>query len=120
MMVRANTKLGTDITLHDLRHTYAMRLAGDRNLLVTDVQALLRHKSLTTTQVYPRARADEVIERVREHYAREPEPPAPSLNYDPTDLAVLFGAGSQMRNAAGDLWARRHRRTRTGVCVGSG
>lgn len=59
-------------------------------MLITDVQALLRHKSLVSTQVYLRCRLDELVERMREHYATPRPSPRPSPRYDPVDMATLF------------------------------
>lgn len=88
---RANDQLGANISFHDLRHTYCMRLLDDPNLLITDVQRLIRHRSLTSTQVYARARIDELVVKMRAHYARpEPPEPAPDPAYDPAAMAVLF------------------------------
>ncbi|GLV76065.1 hypothetical protein Shyhy02_40650 [Streptomyces hygroscopicus subsp. hygroscopicus] len=50
MFERANTKAGTSATLHALRHTAAYRMAEDPNLPLTDVQFVLGHRQLTTTQ----------------------------------------------------------------------
>jgi integrase len=88
---RANDTLGANITFHDLRHTYAMRLMADPNLLITDVQRLLRHRSLTSTQIYARAQIDELVAKMRAHYTRPaPAPPRPGAEYDPTAMSVLF------------------------------
>ena len=46
---RANDQLGANISFHDLRHTYCMRLLEDSTMLITDVQRLMRHRSLTST-----------------------------------------------------------------------
>jgi integrase len=90
---RANDKLGANITLHDLRHTCAARMMADPNLAITDVQAVLRHKSLATTSMYGTVALDELITRTLEHHARRaaPPPPRPHPAYDTADLAVLFG-----------------------------
>ena len=90
---RANAKLGTNISLHDLRHTCAMRMVADPELAITDVQAVLRHKHLSSTQVYTKVRLEELIAKTREHHARRaaPAPPRPHVAYDAGDLAVLFG-----------------------------
>ncbi|MEU4323425.1 tyrosine-type recombinase/integrase [Nocardia fluminea] len=88
---RANEQLGANVTFHDLRHTYAMRLMDDPNLLITDVQRLMRHRSLASTQIYARARIDDLVRKMREHYTR-PAPTEPSRDpsYDPAAMAVLF------------------------------
>ncbi|WP_435593859.1 tyrosine-type recombinase/integrase [Nocardia sp. bgisy118] len=88
---RANERLGANVTFHDLRHTYAMRLFDDPNLLITDVQRLMRHRSLASTQIYARARIDDLVRKMREHYTRPaPAEPGPDPSYDPAAMAVLF------------------------------
>jgi site-specific recombinase XerD len=52
MFIRANDAVGTGWTLHDLRHTAAYRLARDPDVPITDVQWVLGHHSLSTTQLY--------------------------------------------------------------------
>lgn len=91
VLERANTSLGTNITMHDLRHTYCYRLMQDPNLLITEVQELMRHRSLASTQIYMRARMDELVVKLQEHYARAPAPPpTPAAGYAAADLQVLF------------------------------
>jgi integrase/recombinase XerD len=93
---RANAQLGTNWSMHDLRHTCAVRMVRDRNLSLRDVQVILGHAHLTTTQVYLEEDDHEVIARVREHHGRQQDQPGPQLpqaagGYDAGDLAVLFG-----------------------------
>ncbi len=91
ILERANTALGGNITFHDLRHTYCYRLLQDPTMLITDVQELMRHKQLTTTQIYSRARMDDLIAKLQEHYARPPAPPpTPAGGYASADPTVLF------------------------------
>jgi integrase len=97
---RANDLLGTNWSMHDLRHTCALRMVRDENLSLRDVQTVLGHANLTTTQIYLQADDREVIERVRRHLTdRETKADVPALpapagsGYDPADLAVLFGNG---------------------------
>jgi integrase len=52
MFERAGAAAGTDATLHSLRHTAAYRMAEDPALPLTDVQLVLGHALLTTTQLY--------------------------------------------------------------------
>ncbi|MFD6241034.1 MULTISPECIES: tyrosine-type recombinase/integrase [Streptomyces] len=52
MFERANAKAGTSATLHALRHTAAYRMSEDPSLPLTDVQFVLGHAQLTTTQHY--------------------------------------------------------------------
>ena len=92
---RVNARLGTNLSLHDFRHTGALRLARDPEVAITDVQAVLRHRWLASTGVYTRARIEDVISRVHEHYRRPPPPPlsTPTWQYASADLAELFGNG---------------------------
>ncbi len=98
---RVNTLLGTNWTMHDLRHTSALRMARDPNLSMRDVQTILGHVHLATTaEHYLVEEEAEVIRRVAQHLADRQEhaddPPAPvAVGYDAHDLNVLFG-----------LWAR--------------
>lgn len=52
MFERVNDRAGTSATLHALRHTAAYRMAEDPALPLTDVQFVLGHAQLTTTQLY--------------------------------------------------------------------
>lgn len=96
MFVRANAVLGANWTLHDLRHTAAYRMARDPDIPLTDVQWVLGHAHLSTTQRYVSAPLEDVIETVLAHHRRRrdqqlrPEPP-PSSDYRPETLDVLFG-----------------------------
>ncbi|GAA5172039.1 hypothetical protein GCM10023321_71360 [Pseudonocardia eucalypti] len=98
MLRRANAKLGTNWSMHDLRHTCALRMAADQDVSLRDVQTILGHTHLeTTAEVYLVEEERHTVERVAEHLARleEPKPPpAPvSTGYRAADLAVLFGDG---------------------------
>jgi len=95
ILQRANDKLGANTTLHDFRHTCAMRMMSDPNMTLADVQTVLRHKSIASTQVYTRVQLDELLTRVHEHHARRAAPPPPQVHpaYDQADLADLFGDG---------------------------
>jgi site-specific recombinase XerD len=95
MFERVNASLGADWTLHDLRHSAAARMARDPQLSLTDVQWVLGHAHLATTEIYLTPSKDEVIEGVLAHHARQSRsreaPPQPAPGYDPQSLAVLFG-----------------------------
>jgi hypothetical protein len=65
MLNRANALLGAKWILHDLRHTAAYRMARDPKLALTDVQWVLGHAHLTTTQIYVSYGRDEIVEAVR-------------------------------------------------------
>jgi integrase/recombinase XerC len=90
---RINDKIGANVTLHDLRHTLCLRLVADPAITLIDAQQVMRHAQITTTGLYLRPRPDEVIAKVHEHYTR-PKPqliPLRGWDYDPGDLADLFG-----------------------------
>lgn len=95
---RANARLGTNWSMHDLRHTASIRMAHDKDMKLTDVQEILGHASITTTAIYLVDDQDNVIRRVREHLnradSRERDPHVPVADgYDPADLETLFGGG---------------------------
>jgi len=98
MFERVNASLGSNWTLHDLRHAAARRMAGDPNLPLMHVQAVMGHAHLTTTERYLAPDRDEVITQVLAHHARQADrrerpspPPPPGPGYDPLSLEVLFG-----------------------------
>jgi site-specific recombinase XerD len=99
MFERVNDAVGSGATLHALRHTAAYRMAEDPAVPLTDVQYVLGHARLTTTQIYTTPRQEDVIARVLAHHAgrghaeRQPPPPAPG--YSPETLQVLFGRTTQ-------------------------
>jgi integrase/recombinase XerD len=94
---RVNQVLGTNWSMHDLRHTCSLRMARDENLSLRDVQTILGHKHLSTTaDVYAVEEEAVVIRRVAQHLAERDQraaapPPAVSHGYDASDLSVLFG-----------------------------
>ena len=100
MFERVNDRAGTAATLHSLRHTAAHRMAEDPALPLTDVQLVLGHAQLTTTQIYLTPRKEEVIRRVLAHHAEQTRQaagrarPAPAPGYRPEVLDVLFGNGA--------------------------
>ncbi len=96
MFERVNRMLGANWTPHDLRHTAAHRMARDPLMPLVEVQWVLGHARLSTTQRYLTPSRDEVIESVRAHHARlastasvPAAPPAPG--YRDESLSVLFG-----------------------------
>jgi integrase len=98
MFVRVNAGLGANWSLHDLRHTAAYRMARDPEMPLTDVQWILGHAHLSSTQIYVSAPAEEVIGSVLAHHARRvatsAEPAAGSAGYRAESLSVLFGKAS--------------------------
>jgi integrase len=99
MFERVNHHAGTSATLHALRHTAAYRMAEDPALPLTDVQFVLGHAQLTTTQIYLTPRKEDVIRRVLNHHAEqtrqaaERAKPALAPGYRPETLDVLFRGG---------------------------
>ncbi|MFC9335918.1 tyrosine-type recombinase/integrase [Arthrobacter sp. NPDC057009] len=95
MFARAQSVLGSNWTLHDLRHTAAERMIADPAFTLVDVQTVLRHASITTTTVYTQPRMEDVLQKVLEHYA-QPRPPAASVEpeYDEAAVRELLGLSS--------------------------
>lgn len=97
MFERAVARAGGTATLHALRHTAAYRMAEDPALPLTDVQLVLGHAQLTTTQIYTTPRQEDVIRRLLAHHAEQTRqaarrsPPAVAPGYRPESLAILFG-----------------------------
>ena len=93
VLQRANDRLGRSWTLHQLRHTAAQRMIADPNMSLTDVQWVMGHAHLTTTEIYLQPRPEEVVDRVLDHHRRRAEtpPPPPSSSYRPEVLRTLFG-----------------------------
>jgi len=97
MFRRANDSLGSNWSLHDLRHSAAYRMARDPQMTLTDVQWVLGHAHLSTTQVYLTAPAEDTIAAILAHHARRAEPsPSPAadpdrVRYRQQSLDVLFG-----------------------------
>jgi site-specific recombinase XerD len=99
MFARASASLGANWSVHDLRHLAAYRMSRDPGMPLADVQWVLGHAQLSTTQLYLAAPADEVIAGVLAHHARMAagagQPPGaappPGLSYRPESLDILFG-----------------------------
>lgn len=100
MFERVNQQAGTTATLHSLRHTAAYRMAEDPALPLTDIQEVLGHALLSTTQIYLTPRKEDVIRRLLAHHgeqsrraAQRVAPPA-AAGYRPESLDVLFGTAT--------------------------
>lgn len=100
MFDRAAGVLGANWTLHDLRHTAAYRMARDPLLPLTDIQWVLGHAHLSTTQLYVTPMPGDVIAGVLAHHRRmdraaaggvDEAPPEPLIAYRQDSLDVLFG-----------------------------
>jgi len=69
ILQRANDRLATNWTLHDLRHSATSRMANDPTLTLVEVQSVLRHRRLASATV-PLATRYDAHERV----TSEPQP----------------------------------------------
>jgi site-specific recombinase XerD len=103
MFARAGAALGANWTLHDLRHTAAYRMARDPALPLADVQWVLGHAHLSTTQLYLTPMPGDVIAGVLAHHRRRQpmaasEAPSATADMPSTyrreSLDVLFGGRS--------------------------
>lgn len=100
MFQRANALLGSDWGLHDLRHTAAYRMSRDPGMPLTDVQWVLGHAQLATTQIYLNPVPADVIASALAFHARRSaeaqrrDAAAPGNAYRPQSLNVLFGGGT--------------------------
>jgi integrase len=98
---RVNALLGTNYSMHDLRHTAALRMSRDEALSMRDVQTILGHGHLcTTADVYLVEDEAQVIRRVQQHLSEREQraqqsPPSVAVGYDTKDLSVLFGGNPQ-------------------------
>jgi len=97
MFSRVNAALGANWSPHDLRHTAAYRMARDPDMPLTDVQWVLGHAQLTTTQLYLAVPDEDVIASVLAHHARRaaggPADAPPAGRYRPESMSILFGQG---------------------------
>ncbi|MBF6302666.1 tyrosine-type recombinase/integrase [Nocardia amamiensis] len=96
MFSRAQQVLGSNWPIHALRHTAAYRMASDPEMDITDVQWILGHAYLTTTQLYTCPSQDEVIASVLAHHDRQSRRTGaaarrPAQGYNPRSLDMLFG-----------------------------
>jgi site-specific recombinase XerD len=97
MFNRANAALGSNWSLHDLRHSAAYRMARDPKMPLSDVQWVLGHAHLSTTQRYLNPVTEDVIAGVLAFHARQRDrdPAAPPVaGYRPESLQILFGEGA--------------------------
>lgn len=96
MLLRADESLGANWSLHDLRHSAAYRMSRDPEMRITDIQAILGHARLSSTQIYTTPTDEDVIAGAVAHHARRAErraapPPLPAPGYLPETLDMLFG-----------------------------
>jgi integrase len=95
MFTRASAALGANWSLHDLRHSAAYRMARDPAMPLADLQWVMGHAHLSTTQVYLNPLPGDVIETVLAFHARQQRGrgghAAPSPGYSAESLKALFG-----------------------------
>ncbi len=97
VLVRAQRALGTRYRLHDLRHTAAVRMAADPGFSLVDVQTVLRHAHVATTQLYLRPRIEDLVEQLAAMQQRRAEAATGGVvvaqGHDPAAVAELLGLG---------------------------
>jgi site-specific recombinase XerD len=93
MFNRAQQALGSNWSLHDLRHSAAYRMVSDLHMSLVDVQWILGHAHLSTTEIYLTPNPDQLVERLLAHHARQAEAPPvrPAPGYRPEVLQALLG-----------------------------
>lgn len=94
VFVRANKSLGTRFTLHQLRHTAAYRMVQDPNLSLSDVQRILGHAYLSTTQIYTEPHDEDVLMRMAQYHrdrGTKPRQEFTAPEYNTESLDILLG-----------------------------
>ena len=92
ILERSNALLGSNVTMHDFRHTFCMRLAQDENMTIAEMQELMRHASIASTTRYLRPSVAELVDKLDQHWSKPPSPaPVAARGYVAEDLQVLFG-----------------------------
>ncbi|HEY5356960.1 MAG TPA: site-specific integrase, partial [Streptosporangiaceae bacterium] len=94
MFARASAAMGANWSLHDLRHSAAYRMASDPAMPLADLQWVMGHAHLSTTQQYLNPLAEDVIEAVLAFHARQRQRGSgagPAPEYRAESLQALFG-----------------------------
>jgi integrase len=94
MFTRAGAAMGANWSLHDLRHSAAYRMASDPAMPLTDLQWVMGHAHLSTTEQYLNPLAEDVIEAVLAFHERQRQRGSgvgPAPEYRAESLQVLFG-----------------------------
>lgn len=101
VMARVNRLLGANWTLHDLRHTFAIR-ALDGGVPMHEVQDLLGHASLDTLAVYSKPRLEDVVAHHRAVFGPrvDQEEQGGLAGYDPGALSTVMGGTDRGRGAS--------------------
>lgn len=58
-----------------------------------EVQSILRHAHISTTDLYTVVGLDDLVDKLAEHYARPVRPTTWPQQYDAADVEAVFGAG---------------------------
>jgi hypothetical protein len=84
----SSTSNATQTQLHtvaaETSHSAAYRMARDPQMPITDVQWVLGHAHLSTTQTYVTATAEDVVESVLAHHQRQAAGQASRVEEPPT------------------------------------
>ncbi|WP_348772202.1 site-specific integrase [Streptomyces sp. RPA4-5] len=91
VMQRANMLLGTNWSLHDLRHTAAYRMANSGKLTLPEVQTIMRHSDIHTTSRYLAVHIEELFDKLTEHYSAPRPPRHYPAGYATADIEAVFG-----------------------------
>jgi integrase len=94
MFTRASAAMGANWSLHDLRHSAAYRMARDPAVPLADLQWVMGHAHLSTTQQYLNPLAEDVIEAVLAFHTRQRQRGSgagPAPEYRAESLQALFG-----------------------------
>ncbi|MFJ8676327.1 tyrosine-type recombinase/integrase [Streptomyces sp. NPDC093589] len=110
VMQRTNTLLGTNWSLHDLRHSAAYRMANGGKLTLPEVQTIMRHADIQTTNRYLAVHVEELFDKLTEHYAT----PRPARHYPAgyaaADIEAVFGGWPRPSHHRSQPPPHRHQR----------
>jgi hypothetical protein len=65
--------------------------SADPDVTLVEIQTIMRHAHLTTTQLYMTPRLDDLLGKLAEHYTRPRAEPHWPVAYDPEDVKTVFG-----------------------------
>jgi len=91
VLQRANTILGSDWTLHDLRHTLIERMTSDPVLTLPEVMAVTRHRRVASMTPYLRPRVEDLFDKLQQHYNQPRPQQTYTPGYDAADVRTVFG-----------------------------
>jgi integrase len=91
VLQRANAALGSDWSLHDLRHTLIERMTSDQSLTMPEVMAVTRHKRVESMTPYLRPRVEDMFDKLQQHYTKPRPQQTFTPGYEADDVATVFG-----------------------------